>query len=58
MIYSLICGTDLLQGIFYLYLCSEQKTEFMGVVGSLFFLTLLAVSAVIGVWLEKAEKNR
>ncbi len=30
----------------------------MGVVGSMFFLVLLAVSAVIGVWLEKAEKNR
>ena len=30
----------------------------MGVVGSLFFIILLAVSAVIGVWLEKAEKNR
>ena len=30
----------------------------MGVVGSLFFLILLAVSAVIGIWLEKAEKNR
>jgi hypothetical protein len=30
----------------------------MGIVGSLFFLTLLAVSAVIGIWLEKAEKNR
>jgi hypothetical protein len=30
----------------------------MGVVGSIFFLVLLAVSALIGIWLEKAEKNR
>ncbi len=30
----------------------------MGVVGSIFFLVLLAVSALVGIWLEKAEKNR
>jgi hypothetical protein len=30
----------------------------MGIVGSVFFLVLLAVSAVIGIWLEKAENNR
>jgi hypothetical protein len=30
----------------------------MGVVGSVFFLVLLAVSALVGIWLEKAEKNR
>ncbi len=30
----------------------------MGVVGSIFFLVLLTVSALIGIWLDKAEKNR
>jgi hypothetical protein len=30
----------------------------MGVIGSTFFLVLLAVSALIGIWLEKAEKKR
>jgi len=30
----------------------------MGVAGSVFFLVLLAVSALVGIWLEKAEKNR
>ena len=30
----------------------------MGIVGSVFFIVLLAVSAVIGIWLEKADNNR
>jgi hypothetical protein len=30
----------------------------MGVIGSTFFIVLLVVSALIGIWLEKAEKNR
>ncbi len=30
----------------------------MGVIGVTFFLVLLAVSAAVGIWLDKAEKNR
>jgi len=30
----------------------------MGVIGATFFIVLLVVSALIGIWLEKAEKNR
>jgi hypothetical protein len=30
----------------------------MGIVGASFFIILLAISFVIGMWLDKAEKNR
>ncbi len=30
----------------------------MGVIGATFFIVLLVVSTLIGIWLEKAEKNR
>ncbi len=30
----------------------------MGVIGATFFIVLLVVSVLIGIWLEKAEKNR
>ena len=30
----------------------------MGAIAILFFVALMAVSAVIGIWLERAENNR